>query len=543
MFRSTAQRAGLDLSLDCPPLPRPVVIDREAWETIVSNLLSNALKFTRAGSIRVELRGEPERVVLTVRDTGIGIAAEDLERIFSRFYRVGDPRARSHEGTGLGLALVRELARLHGGSVAAESTPNRGTAIVVSVSYAHTATPEHARSKATGLSGPGVGATAELFVEEVRGWLQTDEARDATDSEETAEPGPVLIVEDNHDMRDYLCRLLVPSYPVQVATNGTEAYRRALERRPCVVISDVMMPGSDGYRLLRDLRSDPRTKRVPVILVSARADPESTLEAFRLGADDYLVKPFGARELLARTRSVLESSRLRNAEAEARGRAEERALAHDELRSLLNDLKAAQGRIAAAGDAERRRIERNLHDGAQQRLTAIRLELGLLSERLATNPIARGQLDALRTELDEAVKELRELAHGLYPPILASAGLPAAFATAARQAAIPVELVAADIARLPPAVENAVYFCCMEALQNVVKHAGEDARATIELVVRHGALEFRVSDDGIGFDRDAVTNGHGLTNLTDRLAALGGEVVITSAPGRGTTVAGQIPLG
>lgn len=543
MFRSTAEQAGLDLSLDCPALPRPVVVDQEAWETIVSNLLSNALKFTRAGSISVELRGEPERVSLTVRDTGIGIAAEDLERIFSRFYRVGDPRARSHEGTGLGLALVRELVRMHGGSVTAESTPDRGTAIVISVPYAHTATSEHARSKATGSSGPGVGATAELFVEEIRGWLQTDEARGAVGSEEIAEEGAVLIVEDNHDMRDYLRRLLLPSYPVQVATNGDEAYRSAIEHRPCVVISDVMMPGSDGFRLLHDLRSDPRTKHVPVILVSARADPESTLEAFRLGADDYLVKPFGARELLARTRSVLESSRLRTTEAEARGRAEERALAHDELRSLLNDLKAAQGRIAAAADAERRRIERNLHDGAQQRLMAIRLELGLLSERLATNPLARGQLDALRTELDEAVKELRELAHGLYPPVLASAGLPAALAAAARRAAIGVELETAGVARLPPAVENAVYFCCMEALQNVVKHAGEGARATIGLVVRHGALEFRVSDDGIGFDRDAVSNGHGLTNLTDRLAALGGEAVITSVPGHGTTVAGQIPLG
>ncbi len=344
-------------------------------------------------------------------------------------------------------------------------------------------------------------------------------------------------------MRDFLCRLLAPRYAVQVAVNGADAFRSAIDNPPCVVISDVMMPGSDGFRLLHDLRSDPRTRNVPVILVSARADSESTLEALQLGADDYLVKPFGARELLTRISAVLQSSRIRSEVGEARGRAEERALVRGELRSLLNHLKAAQRRIVAAGDAERRRVERNLHDGAQQRLMAIRLELGLLSERLELDPIsAQGELDRLRLELDDALEELRELAHGLYPPLLASDGLRAALTAAARHAAIPVEVDAPDFPRPPRAIENAVYFCCLEALQNAAKHAGEGARATIRLMVRHGALELRVSDDGIGFDRDAVPNGYGLTNLGDRLEALGGEAVITSAPGEGTTVAGQIPL-
>jgi signal transduction histidine kinase len=540
MFASTAASAGLALTVDCPTLGEAVDVDREAWEQIVSNLLSNALKFTPSGSIEVQLRKDRAQAVLTVTDTGIGIASDAVDRVFSRFYRAGDPRARTSEGTGLGLALVRELVRLHGGAVSAESSLGHGTAMVVRI-------PCHReqllrRGPAASGSGPAVGATAERFVEEARGWLVPDRPESVRPESPLANDR-VLLVEDNSDMREYLCRLLSPHYAVRVAPNGEDAYRMAIDDPPSVVISDVMMPGGDGFRLLHDLRSNPQTRDLPVILLSARADPESTLEGLQLGADDYLVKPFGARELLARTRATLEGARIRSDDAEARGRADERAQAQHELRSLLNDLKAAQRRIAAAGDAERQRVERNLHDGAQQRLMAIRLELGLVRDRLTPDPIsAQRQLDRLRGELDEALTELRELAHGLYPPVLASDGLEPALSAAARHAAIPVEVTGTDVARLPRAIENTAYFCCLEALQNAAKHAGRGARATVHLAVRDGALEFRVSDDGTGFDANTVPRGYGLTNLTDRLEALGGQATIATVPGQGTTVAGQIPL-
>ncbi len=479
--------------------------------------------------------------MLSVTDTGIGIATQDLGQIFSRFYRVDDPRARAHEGTGLGLALVRELVRLHGGSVAAESSPGSGTTIVVRVPFGRERPPDGVAVRRD--SGLDVGASAELIVEEARDWLDGDRPDGVESSDAAAGAHRVLVVEDNHDMREYLHRLLAPHYAVRMATNGADAYQMAVDDPPSVVISDVMMPGTDGFRLLRDLRSNRRTRDLPVILLSARADPESTLEALQLGADDYLVKPFGARELLARIRATLHSARIRSDDAEARGRADERARSRHELRSLLNDLKAAQRRITAAGDAERRRVERNLHDGAQQRLVAIRLELGLIGDRLADDPAsAQTELDQLRSELDETLEELRELAHGLYPPVLASDGLRPALAAAARHAAIPVEVTGRDIARLPRAIESAAYFCCMEALQNAAKHAGRDARASIHLALRGGALEFDVSDDGTGFDSTTVLRGYGLTNLADRLEALGGQVRVTSVPGKGTTVAGQIPL-
>jgi signal transduction histidine kinase len=221
----------------------------------------------------------------------------------------------------------------------------------------------------------------------------------------------------------------------------------------------------------------------------------------------------------------------------------ERARHEGGPQTLLNDLRAAQRRVALAGDAERRRIERDLHDGAQQRLMALRLELGLLEERVREDPKrASEMLTSLRLELDEALEELRELAHGLYPPLLASDGLEAALAATARRSAIPVTIDASGMARAPRSIESTAYFCCLEALQNAAKHAGRDARAVIELRMEEGSLSFSVRDDGAGFDPGDMRPGYGLINLRDRVSALGGDASVTSAPGAGTMVTGHIPL-
>jgi len=227
--------------------------------------------------------------------------------------------------------------------------------------------------------------------------------------------------------------------------------------------------------------------------------------------------------------------------------AQARVQEHDrhavELRTVLDDLRAAQRRVVAAGDAERRRIERNLHDGAQQRLMAVRLELGLLEEQLRQEPHAAAkQLAALRRELDDALDELRELAHGLYPPLLASDGLQAALTAVGRRSPIPVRIDAHALRRAPRSIESTAYFCCIEALQNAVKHAGAGARVTIKLAMRNRCLLFSVEDDGVGFDANVVRPGQGLTNLSDRLSGLGGGAEIRSAPGVGTVLMGELPL-
>jgi signal transduction histidine kinase len=340
----------------------------------------------------------------------------------------------------------------------------------------------------------------------------------------------VQLVADDAELRARLRRLLAPHYAVQIATDGRRALQMLLAQPPAIVISAMTLPDVDGVGLVERIRGDRRSRDIPVILVCTQADRVAALRAVDLGADDVIVKPFVGCELLARVRATVHAARLR-------------ALEEHELHALLDDLKAAHQRVAVTAAAERRRIERDLHDGAQQRLMALRLELGLLAERVADGEevVTRGHLDRLRGEVDEALGELRDLAHGLHPPLLASDGLYAALSAAARRGHVPVELEGADLGRFAPAVESATYFCCLEALQNVAKHAGSDARAAIRLQARHGELTFSVTDDGCGFERPG-DEGHGLTNLRNRLGALGGHAEITSIPGRGTTVLGRVPL-
>ena len=209
------------------------------------------------------------------------------------------------------------------------------------------------------------------------------------------------------------------------------------------------------------------------------------------------------------------------------------------LQEHERSLRDAQARIVASTDESRRRVERDLHDGAQQRLVLLRLKLGVLEH----DPSRTELIAELRAELDSAMAELRDLAHGIYPPVLESEGIVGALREAAAHAAIPAELATDTGGRYPAEVEAAVYFCCLEALQNAAKHAGDDARAHLRIDQSNGALRFEVSDDGRGFDRRGMPTSSGLQNITDRIGALGGEVMISSTPGEGTTVAGTIPLG
>jgi signal transduction histidine kinase len=216
----------------------------------------------------------------------------------------------------------------------------------------------------------------------------------------------------------------------------------------------------------------------------------------------------------------------------------------EQLRGQAQDLQASRARIVAAADAERRRIERDLHDGAQQYLVAIAVKAGLI-QQLAGADAARGKalLDELASDTQSALDELRSLAHGIYPPLLSSAGLGEALGAACRRAPLATELEAADLRRYAPQLEAAVYFCCLEALQNAAKYAGSDASARVAIWEEAGGLLFEVADDGVGFDAAQFNAGAGLTNMSDRLGAVGGRLSIESQPGKGTRVKGAIPLG
>lgn len=369
-FRSAIERVGLRLVVDCPPLttlPQPAYVDREMWEKIVLNLLSNALKFTFAGAITVSLRSAGEQgshVELEVRDTGTGIPTAELPHLFERFHRVQGARARTQEGTGIGLALVWELARLHGGTVRVSSRMGVGSSFIVVIPTGCAHLPaERVRDAQSNRSSltvpwidlslpPAMGATP--FVEEALRWLPDvpdamgSEAGMATSLENmpgnrieapaerapevplqrggdadvagrtdttwprTSAPQPrVLVADDNADMRAYLVHLLGEHWAVEAVANGAAALASAQARPPNLVLADVMMPGLDGFALLRALRADPSTCAIPVLLLSARAGVEATVEGLDAGADDYLVKPFTARELLARVRTHIELARVR----------------------------------------------------------------------------------------------------------------------------------------------------------------------------------------------------------------------------------------
>ena len=212
-----------------------------------------------------------------------------------------------------------------------------------------------------------------------------------------------------------------------------------------------------------------------------------------------------------------------------------------DLEARLDELRASRQRLVAAQDQERRRLERNLHDGAQQHLVALKVKLGLAEMLLLKDPDnARALLVDLKGDADEALETLRDLARGIYPPLLADRGLATALEAQARKATLPVTVEAEDLGRFPQEVESAIYFCCLEALQNVQKYAGA-ARASVTLTQSGGHVRFSVSDDGGGFDAETTTRGAGLQNMADRLDALGREIVIESSAGRGTTVAGTIP--
>jgi len=316
-FRAACERAGLRLTVDCPPLAQPAYVDREMWEKIVLNLVSNAFKFTLAGSIEVAVKEAGGHLELTVIDTGSGIPAEELPRTFERFHRVQAARGRSHEGSGIGLALVNELVKLHGGSIAVESTLGEGSRFTVTLPKGSAHLPAE-RVKAP-REASSTAARADAYVAEALGWLPDGDAASPTRPQSAQR---VLIADDNVDMREYVRRLLAEQYEVEVAGDGYAALKAARARRPDLIISDVMMPQLDGFGLIRELRADPELAAIPVVLLSARAGEEARIEGLGKGADDYLVKPFSPRELLARVGALVKSAELHRGAIEARAQFE-----------------------------------------------------------------------------------------------------------------------------------------------------------------------------------------------------------------------------
>jgi PAS domain S-box-containing protein len=326
-FRSAMERAGLRFVVDCAALPQPVYVDPDQWERVVLNLLSNALKFTLQGAVTVRLYAEAGHAVLQVQDTGVGVPEDEVDRLFERFHRVQGSQGRTHEGSGIGLALVQELVRLHGGTVAATSRLGAGTTFTVRLPFGRS----HLHPDTIAQEPVSAPATrqVETYVQEALRWLPDAQSPEALPADAMT-PGAallgdryrstwgahVLVADDNADLRQYLVRLLQPYFDVEAVADGMQALDAVRRRRPALLLSDVMMPRLDGFALLDSLRQDPSLRSLPVILLSARAGEEARVEGLRAGADDYLVKPFASRELLVRVAAAIALDRMRRVSEE-----------------------------------------------------------------------------------------------------------------------------------------------------------------------------------------------------------------------------------
>jgi len=506
-FGPALESAGLRLVVDCRPLGEPAYVDRELWEKVVLNLVANAFKFTERGEIRVSCRRLGRAAEVTVSDTGVGVPAAEVPHLFDRFHRVHSGWSRSSEGVGIGLALVRETVELHGGSVTVRSREGRGTSFTVTLPLGGRPAPSAAPS-----SPPASGGEeAPRAVAEVERWVAPSDG----EAPSGVPAGPiVLVVEDDPDMRRYILDLLRPHWSVEGCADGRQALAAVQERLPDLVLADVMLPSMDGFELLRRLRASPRTARVPVILLSARAGGEATLEGLAAGADDYLVKPFSPPELLARLRTHLELSRVR----EARAR-----------------------------DAERQRVARDLHDSVLQTLYGIALGAESIrslvpreSERVP--PVAEYVVHLARS----ALEEMRALILELRPEALEQDGLVAAL----RRLVAPMTTrhglrVALELGGEPAAsleVKEALFRIAQEALHNVARHA-RASQVRVLLAAQDDVLVLQVKDDGVGFDVEAQFAGHlGQKTMRERAALVGGTLEVTSVPGEGTGVLARVTV-
>ena len=340
VFRACIEKANLRLVVDCP-------VDREMWEKIVLNLISNAFKFTFTGGITVRLHQVGERVELAVQDTGIGVPAAEIPRLFERFHRVKGAQGRTFEGSGIGLSLCGELVKLHGGTLKVSSVEGEGScfSVFIPTGRAHLSAERIGANRTTTPTAIG----AFPYVEEVLQWLPGEDLRlpiadfglDRNSNEQTKNlksqisnpKSQILLVHDNADMRDYLKRLLSQRWQVETAANGALALNLIQQQLPDLVLTDVMMPEVDGFALLKALRADPVTKSIPIILLSARAGEEATISGLEAGADDYLIKPFFARELVARVEMQLQMSRLRQEQSANR-------LKNEFLMTVTHELQA-----------------------------------------------------------------------------------------------------------------------------------------------------------------------------------------------------------
>jgi signal transduction histidine kinase len=536
MFQSAASRAGLRLVIDCPPSPEPAWVDRDMWETVVANLVSNAFKFTLSGEIAVRLRRSESLFELEVADTGVGIPAAELPRIFERFHRVAGASARTHEGTGIGLSLVRELVHLHGGRVDVRSVVGKGTTFRVEILAGAAHLPRGALSTTLAEARRTMSPAAAHAMEAGR-WVSSVTSVN-TDPDTPASSGPrrprVLVVDDNADLRGYIGGLLSPHYEIVEAEDGLAALEQIRMRPPEVVISDVMMPRLDGLGLVRALRTEAHVAALPVILLSARAGEEAAIEGLDVGADDYLVKPFSARELLARVRTHHDLAKLRRRLLDEleRANAELDAFSYSVSHDLRAPLRAIGGFSRAIEEECRTSLDERGISYLQRINRGVERMSVLIDALLDLARVARTSLDLREVDLSSMAAEVvSDLRHDT-----------------------PERTVRVDVA---PGMSvkgdrRLLHVVLTNLIGNAWKFTARREAAHIEVGWSEPAAAFFVRDNGAGFDvklaarlfapfqrfhsaKEFQGTGIGLATVQRAIVRHGGRVWVESEPDRGAT--------
>lgn len=539
-FRAACERAGLVLQVRMPEEPAWTWVDRDMWEKVVLNLLSNAVKYTLAGEITVSIDTLGDRLRLQVADTGVGIAPQSRARIFERFHRLQDGRGRSHEGSGIGLALVQELVKLHGGSIEVESELDRGSVFTVEVpiGYEHLPQDQVVRSP-DAASRP---AHSQAYVQEAMGWLLAQPAPEPAASPAGLQRARVLVADDNADLRHYVQRLLEPEHEVVAARDGAEALEAAREARPDLIVTDVMMPRLDGFGLVRALREDDLLKAVPILMLSARAGEEARIEGREAGADDYLAKPFSARELRSRVANLLAGEAARSQAIASLQDADERksafiaTLSH-ELRNPLAPLRNGLEILRRVEDAATQEKVRSMMDRQLSHMVR------LIDDLLDVSRISRGKIELQRSRIELS----RALQHALEAsrPFIEQAGH--TLKIVAPQEPV---IVDADLTRLAQVFIN--------LLTNAAKFTPHGGTITVRVERAPEHAHVRIADTGLGIEPEMqheVFNmftqvhraqgglGIGLALARGLMQMHGGDITLRSAgSGQGSEFTVTLPL-
>ena len=554
------------------PPPATAYFDQDRLEKVVLNLVFNALKFTPPGG-RVEVRwgmSDAGELRVDVEDTGIGIARDDLPKLFKRFSQVDASTNRRYEGTGIGLALAKEIVELHGGRIGIESEPGRGTTMTFTIPLRIEA-PEGAENPAEATGEP-VDWTRELHAaaehHQSVGAADEPEAL-SSQSLSPANGVQVLIVEDNHDMREFIAFQLQGEYRVLKATNGVEGIRVASEALPDLIVSDVMMPEKDGYQLCREIRTDPRTMHIPIILLTARADMAMKIEGLEHGADDYLTKPFNAQELRAKIKSLLA---LRGLEREVQQRNEALETALAELKATQSQLvqseKMAGLGLLVAGMAHEINNPINFAKNSVAIVERAWRELKPLVEHNAASREAVEDLEASvgivktgveRTE--QIVTQLKVFARkdqNRRVPCSVNEGLESTLhlirPTLGRHVVLHTDLQSSGVVNAVPGQLNQVW---MNLLQNAAQAVGASGEIWVASRDREHVVEVSVRDSGPGIEAEHLSKlfepffttkpvgqgtGLGLSVSYQVIQEAGGRIEVASDEGRGAEFTVVLPL-